>query len=79
MWFELELADTRYFGLQFEVEGAEDMQWLCPTKPIKKQLVGDQVYAMRVQARFYPEHPDALADEQAKSVQVAFQARFDLI
>ncbi|KAK7863894.1 hypothetical protein R5R35_007226 [Gryllus longicercus] len=66
----LELIEKDYFGLQFSDNGAvpsaanaDQMRWLDPSKPVKKQLRNGQLY---FRVKFYVSDPSKLQEEYTR-------------
>lgn len=66
----LELIEKDYFGLQFSDNGApptaanaDQMRWLDPSKPLKKQLRNGQLY---FRVKFYVSDPSKLQEEYTR-------------
>lgn len=78
----LELIEKDYFGLQFSDNGAvpsaanaDQMRWLDPAKPVKKQLRNGQLY---FRVKFYVSDPSKLQEEYTR-YHFYLQIRHDIV
>ncbi|XP_003383890.1 PREDICTED: protein 4.1-like [Amphimedon queenslandica] len=72
----ISLDENDYFGLQY-FDKKEQLRWLDPLKPIRKQLKNGP-YNFRLRVRLYPTSPTYLFDESTRYY-ISLQIREDLL